>query len=285
MSKRRSGSIGWLHGSVLSVAGGALALALPAAAHADDASLDFGAAAAQQEQPYFADAEPVGLFEEDGTPRHTMRFADANGANQAQVNDQLNDEPLFEDEPADDRTVVGPFALYDRDDFYAAGSLGLSLSSESALDAGLALNGVFGYAWQMVRFEGDLGFRYHNVDASGIDGDFYTIAFMGNALIDFDVIAVDELDFYTGFGLGLVHGSIDIDVDTVMFVPGVGVMTSTENVDDSSTDFAFQWMIGSNYAITDQISVFGGYRLLSVNTTNIGSTQFHTLEAGARFMF
>lgn len=234
-----------------------------------------------------------GLAQADvGIPEHRIgnyfdgslsaSFADAsNGAEAADATedviaqiDDADEGPVSSDAFAngaasDDHLVTfGPFGLYDnRQGLYIEGTIGPSFSSISALDTGFGLNFATGYKWDLLRFEGDLGLRYHNI--SGVSGDFTLFTAMFNTLIDFDILPVDGLDVYTGLGLGLGYADVS----------GSGIQ------DRSRTNLALQFMAGVSYAVLDNLDVVGGFRWVNARVPGGSTESFNTIEGGVRYSF
>jgi len=96
------------------------------------------------------------------------------------------------------------------------------------------------------------------------------------------------------FGMGLGAASIDADISTPVFPPGIN-----QFIDDSATVFAYQFMAGLGYNISPTMTLTADYRYfgtvdpefspgnafipgvpdLEVDYSN------HSFNVGARFMF
>ena len=140
----------------------------------------------------------------------------------------------------------------------------------SGIDAGVLISGNVG----------DLGIPTSSLVRDGV-GEIKTTSVMLNGFYDFEL----EGDLTPYIGLGIGSASSDVS-----FAP-----SNTPIVNDDDSGFAWQAIIGADYAVSDSISVFGNFRHFnaedaSVNLGLIPATldienEVQVFELGLRFSF
>ena len=153
-------------------------------------------------------------------------------------------------------------------------------SGQTDYETGYGIGGIFGYEFgNGVRAEGELGYRDNDFD--GPDGDTTALYGMASGYYDFDLDL--PVTPYVGAGLGYA----DVTMDGTL-PGGFGA------IDDSDGVLAYQLAAGVTYDMSEQISLFAGYRWLATEdaelTTAAGRTfeseyQSHNFQVGARFRF
>ena len=155
---------------------------------------------------------------------------------------------------------------------------------ELATDPGFGVTGALGYAWENgLRTEAELGYRRNGIDkVSGgaygtrftgdADGHISALSGMFNVLYDYDTKSA--FTPYIGSGLGLAN---------------VTASSDRLHVDNNDVVFAYQFMGGVRYALTDNISLRTGYRYFTTTGPNIqgssGEYGSHNVEMGLTFGF
>ena len=140
----------------------------------------------------------------------------------------------------------------------------------SNIDAGVLISGNVG----------DLGVSTGVLVADGT-GETETTTVMINGYYDFEFDG--DITPYIGFGIG----SASTDVS---FAP-----SNTPILDDDDTSFAWQLILGADYAIAENVSFFGNYRYFtaedaSVNVNLVPATldielESHIFEIGLKYSF
>jgi opacity protein-like surface antigen len=155
---------------------------------------------------------------------------------------------------------------------------------ELAVHDGFGVTTALGYAWQNgLRTEAELGYRRNSLDkvsggAFGTaftgDVDGHVSAFSGMANVLYDYQTRGDLTPYIGAGIGAAD---------------VTVVSDRLRADDSDLVFAYQFMGGVRYALTNNLSVRAGYRFFATTTPEIqGSTGeylTHNVELGLTIGF
>jgi opacity protein-like surface antigen len=151
-------------------------------------------------------------------------------------------------------------------------------------DTGFGITGALGYDFGMVRIEGEVGYRkndYDKVGASGQNkvngsGDVSGLDFMANAYLDIE----NETSFtpYIGGGIGAaILKSSDINAGSI-------VISS-----DDDTVFAYQFIAGAAYSITEAWMLQLEYRFFGTANPTFGITESeymsHNLFFGIRLNF
>ncbi len=140
----------------------------------------------------------------------------------------------------------------------------------SAIDAGVLIAGN----------EGDLGIPVSSLVRDGA-GELKTTSVMINGFYDFDLSG--DLTPYVGLGIG--NSSTDVS-----FAP-----SGTPIVNDDDSGFAWQAIIGADYAVSETISVFGNFRYFSADDVSVGldllpatldiENEVQVFELGLRYSF
>ena len=202
---------------------------------------------------------------------------------------------------------AGPFAYLQEQEYYVAltGGFGIPTTADmdfrsdmGSRDGDADFNTGFGMSTAMGvhlgeswRFEVEYSFRLSDYDsftgsgtfpADPLEGDFSRHNFMFNLLYDINF----DMNYYWYGGVGIGFSRSKLDLVTV-------------NGSDSSINFAFQFMTGVGYRLTQDTSLYFGYRVLgsagqnyrfASGTTRInadlhGPNFMHIFEAGVRFDF
>jgi opacity protein-like surface antigen len=153
-------------------------------------------------------------------------------------------------------------------------------------DGGPGFTFAFGHAWANgFRAEIEGAYRRNDLDtmtitafgltATGaVGGDATVWSGMANAYYDFKTGSA--FTPYIGAGAGV--GNIDLDVTA-------GGASSS----DSDTVFAYQFMGGVKYALTERVDLRVGYRYFALSDPQFGTTEgtyhSHNIEIGASFKF
>ena len=182
------------------------------------------------------------------------------------------------------------------DGFYIGAAAGVNLARDSkfdltgsqpaaSYDTGFAGLASVGYGLGTgLRVEGELGFRDNDIDdIAGVDGsgDVSALTVMGNVLYDIDLGG--RLTPFVGVGVGLAQ----VDFDGVNPVGG-------STVNNDSTAFAYQGIVGATYDVSDRFKLTLDYRYFAAPnvelTTNSGASadseyRSHSVMLGLRFSF
>lgn len=130
-------------------------------------------------------------------------------------------------------------------DIEASGSV-----TEDDFDFGFGSNVAVGYQLgNGVRLEGEMAYRGNPDSGDGVDGNYNTLAFMGNGFYDFYMTNA-PIKPYIGAGVGIATAS-DFSV------PGVGK-------DSPDPAFAYQAMAGISYELSHNSDIIIGYRYFAV---------------------
>ena len=109
--------------------------------------------------------------------------------------------------------------------------------------------------------------------ANDLEISYYSL--MINAYKDFDAPFIDNLDLYTGLGLGWSVANLSGNVqDYSVFgnVPETGELA-----------FAYQFMVGANYRVSDRLSAILAYRLFNTGSYNgYSPSVVHFIELALR---
>jgi opacity protein-like surface antigen len=140
----------------------------------------------------------------------------------------------------------------------------------STIDAGVLLSGN----------SGDLGITTAGLVANG-QGRVRTTSVMLNGYYDFDL--GNSITPYIGLGVG--NATTDVG-----FAP-----SGTLIAEDDDDGFAYQVILGAEYAATDAVSFFGNYRYFTADDATVGlslapasldvENRFSVIEIGLRFSF
>lgn len=176
-------------------------------------------------------------------------------------------------------TVLMATSTYAADGMYGAASLPLVQISDAEgggveirISPWIGLIGALGYDLGVVRVEGEISYRSYDVDKviiGGVrysrDADVSNWSVMANGYYDLETRT--SVTPYAGLGLGLTRAKRDISgFDS-----------------ESSTELAYQLMLGAAFEVSSQAALTAGYRFFGY-TDNDGE-YVHELNVGARFMF
>jgi opacity protein-like surface antigen len=152
-----------------------------------------------------------------------------------------------------------------------------SNSLVASFDPGYLFDGVAGYRWQILRFEGEFIYQKSDIDsiysvesAFPRDGDATGIGGMANAWVDLATESI--VSVYVGGGIGFMN---------------IKLSNATLSVNDS----VFAWQIGAGlgFALTKQLTLDLGYRLLVTSDLEYksGKAEYVTgnIRAGLRYEF
>ena len=175
--------------------------------------------------------------------------------------------------------------------FYVGGATGLSALNDSHLEGvGANLSADFDNGWAGVatvghsyyngiRAELELGYRNNNADS--LNGSARTWSLMGNALYDF--ANASPITPYIGAGAGVAH----VGYHNISPVAG-------STIDDGDYAPALQGIIGANYAVNSNVSVFTNYQYMKAFDVDVKTdsgtkidTDYdnHTVLVGVRYNF
>lgn len=185
---------------------------------------------------------------------------------------------------------------------YVAGTLGFAFdfditsddvfaSSEEfefSLDESVPVTFSVGSYLGPARIEFETGFLQTDFDRLnfpsgnfGVNGDTSYLTFMGNVFYDFPT-PVQGLDIYLGAGLGVAIIEADGDFEGVInTVDGGGnIISSFDEIDETFSTFAYQFMVGASYEVVENVTLSAGYRirLFSENTIDDDFNDENTLN-------
>lgn len=131
-----------------------------------------------------------------------------------------------------------------------------------SFDTGFIAGGAFGYAYGGAPLRAELEYSYRTGDVSGLPpvvgsgGDLASTSVMVNGYYMFDTAT--KLSPYVGLGLGY---ATEIDFD---------LATPTGAVEFSDTgNFAYQLMLGAEYAVADRWALFSELRYFSAGSVTL----------------
>lgn len=198
--------------------------------------------------------------------------------------------------------------------FYVGLDAGLSVGSDATADVavvdppapgvaattsnGYDIDAVAGYDFGAFRLEAEVSYKRNDYDSITIrnpllipgvpagtmvtsDDFISTKSAMVNALVEFG--DDDGFQGFAGVGIGVA------EIDGPISVTGVGLL-----VDESSTDFAYQILVGGRYAISENIDIGLHYKYLRAEEFEIDTVQgtpfvfdyrTHSVLAGVRYNF
>ena len=184
---------------------------------------------------------------------------------------------------------------------YVAGSVGYtfpetvgsSIGLEARTSGGYSLIGAAGYDFSSFRVELEGSHRQSGVDeARGLglsvegDGDVSALSAMANVYFD-PAFQIGPLQPYIGGGAGISRFRAD-EVDAVG-IPGIDAVSASE------TGFAYQFMAGVGWQLSEQATLTAGYRYFatpniqtdidSLGPVEIDGLGLHALELGLRLRF
>lgn len=167
----------------------------------------------------------------------------------------------------------------------------LGITDKFSFNPGYALDGSVGYGFEnQLRAEFETSYRHNNVDkvsgpgAGTRTGSEDAIGLMGNLFYDFDTRT--GLTPYVGGGVGL--GLVGAD--------RAGLVAGGASLDDRSTEFAYQGIVGVSYELSERLDITADYRYFStlspdLKTTDAGVSSTnndysnHTFMVGLRYVF
>ena len=118
----------------------------------------------------------------------------------------------------------------------------------------------------------------------GLSGDLDTWSLMVNAHYEMPLGAARP---YLGAGLGIARHDGELTLSSPLLVPVLGTNSVRESGDD--TVFAYQFMAGLGLEISENMTLFGGYRYMGTDDLEIeaftSSYGTHAIEAGLRVGF
>ncbi|MEM1027257.1 MAG: outer membrane beta-barrel protein [Planctomycetota bacterium] len=160
-----------------------------------------------------------------------------------------------------------------------------------------AYTGAIGVYLGPTRVEFEVGLREPDMlqvnGAPGVttSGDLEYLTFMGNIYYDIQT-PVQGLDIYIGGGAGVAVISGDLTFSPSLTVSGPFVSSTTTNFDDRFSTFAYQFMAGASFSVTDNVTIFGGYRLRLFTESNEDNSllifrehEVNGVEVGLRINF
>ena len=179
--------------------------------------------------------------------------------------------------PSDSSATLDASAFNVSGDIELSNSLGLALALGAQVNDALRVELEGAYRASDIDGANDVRFNSLPITA-GLGGDVDTWSLMINAHYDIAMAAVRP---YIGAGLGIARH----DASATLTLPGLP--PASESGDD--TVFAYQFMAGIGYEISENVSVFGGYRYMGTDDLEIEklTAQYgtHGIEAGLRFGF
>ncbi len=128
----------------------------------------------------------------------------------------------------------------------------MSSGVDSAFEAGYAAGVSIGFDFGDYRVEGEVSYRSNDAEKVGgtsVSANISTTALMVNAFYDFD--AGSPFVPYAGAGLGAGFSTFEM--------PGT---------DGDTTSFAYQFIFGAAYEMSDAVELTLDYRLFSMGTPN-----------------
>lgn len=135
-------------------------------------------------------------------------------------------------------------------------------SASVSFDTGATFGGAFGYDYADSPFRAEVEFAYRTGDATGLPaaigtgGDFASTSLMLNGYYMF--ATASNLKPYVGLGLGYAT-EIDFDIE--------GGGAAGEYSDSGS--FAYQAMLGVEYPVSNQVSLYGEARYFSAGSVDL----------------
>lgn len=152
-------------------------------------------------------------------------------------------------------------------------------SGQTGYDTGFGLGAFGGYQFgNGFRTEAELGWQRNKLETDGKTNLYYGMA---NGYYDFDIGS--RLVPYVGAGVG--YGQIKLD----------GTPTGFASIKDSDDVPLWQLSAGLSYTLSEQASLFGGYRYLSTmenpSFTDATGASYqsnynaHVVQAGLRYNF
>lgn len=165
---------------------------------------------------------------------------------------------------------------------------GTTYLADIEMGTGWAALGTIGYGWDRWRFEVEAGYRHNDVDfllfstgSSFFDiGELQEFSLMANVL--YDIPLGKSLSLTIGAGAGADR--INFKWDTF----------GSAGLDEEDWAFAYQGIVGLNYALSPQLEAFVNYRYLNVSepdfavagaTFDFDDVTKHSATLGLRYHF
>lgn len=182
--------------------------------------------------------------------------------------------------------IEGGASLVDKIDLFEVVG-GNPYNAEIDVDAGWAALGTVGYGWDRWRFEFEAGYRHNDIDSitfstggTGTDiGDITEFSLMANVL--YDIALGKDLSLSVGVGAGF---------DRIEFEWA----TFGTPFEEDDWAFAYQAIVGLNYALSPQLEAFVNYRYFNAqepdfdvlgDTFEFDDVTKHTATLGLRYHF
>jgi opacity protein-like surface antigen len=184
---------------------------------------------------------------------------------------------------------------------YAAGAVGYtfpetidsSIGLEAEIDGGYSVLGAAGYEFDGFRAELEGSYRTSNVGEALFggaslqgEGDVSALSAMANLYFD-PAFQLGPFQPYIGAGAGISRFKAK-DVEAVG-IAGLGPVSASE------TGFAYQFMAGAGWAISEQATLTAGYRYFAtpgietsidpLGSVEIDGLSLHSVEVGIRSRF
>ncbi len=196
-------------------------------------------------------------------------------------------------------------AVYSAEGTYVSGNVGISIvndltasgvedegpwSADTSWDTGYVVHAALGYDFNPIRAEVELGYAKNDCDKldtneTAIDGDVTATTLFANAYYDFH----NSSSFTPYLGVGLGYALISYND-----LKGPDWRSS---FDEDDSVFAYQFMAGVSFVITDNITVDLSYRymdtsdqsMVDTNDTGGGEVNFdydaHKILLGLKYTF
>lgn len=177
------------------------------------------------------------------------------------------------------------------DDAELTGSdLGINLESDMEFDTGFLLGAALGYDFGQLRIEGEMGYRFHDIDewkdvtVNGTnfgdfngDGDVATLSLLVNGYVDF---APPNYPVTPYIGGGIGFANIDMN-DLELEDDFIG--------DEDDTVFAYQLAAGVAFAVNPYMTLDLGYRYFATSDPEFDEIEAeydsHNISLAVRFSF
>ena len=184
---------------------------------------------------------------------------------------------------------------------YVAGAVGYTFSDsidssiglEASIEEGYSVLGAVGYDTEGVRVELEGSYRASSVGearAAGLtvegDGEVSALSAMANVYFD-PAFQLGPFQPYIGAGAGISRFKAE-EVEAVG-IPGLGPVSASE------TGFAYQFMAGASWRLSEQATLTAGYRYFAtpsieatidpLGDTEIDGLALHSVEIGIRSRF
>ena len=180
-------------------------------------------------------------------------------------------------------------ATLDTEPLDATGDIELSNDFGFALALGMQMNDALRVelegAYRPLEVDGAKGVLLNSAPVDvGLSGELDTWSLMINAYYEMPLGAARP---YLGAGLGIAGHDGELTLSSPLLVSVLGTNSVRESGDD--TVFAYQFMAGLGFEVSDNMTLFGGYRYMGTDDMEIeaftASYGTHALEAGLRVGF